>query len=126
MEWTSHGSAWLGLVTLLILELTLGADHLRLVETLNPSRSDQQRQTAYRVSLLVSWGLSMLMLIGISQLLATPQHLFKVGTIAVSWYKLLFISAGFWLVLSATASLHDRLDEGWARAIPQKTYSKRW
>jgi len=126
MEWTLQGSAWLGLVTLLLLELNLGVDHLRFIGTINGAPPDPQRQTASRVSLLVAWGLSMLMLIGISQLLAAPKQLMTVGSIALSWHQLLFISAGFWLVLSATSSLHNRLDEGGPRTRHQRSHSKRW
>lgn len=110
MEWMLDPSAWMGLLTLVILEIVLGIDNLVfiaiLVDKLPPAEQDRARVLGLSLALLMRLGL--LSLISWMVQLTTP--LFSAGPFVFSGRDLILLIGGFFLLLKGTIELHDRVE----------------
>ncbi len=110
MEWVLDPSAWVGLLTLVILEIVLGIDNLIfiaiLVDKLPPAMRDRARITGLSLALLMRLGLLSVM----SWLIKLTAPLFSVGPLSFSGRDLILIVGGFFLLLKGTLELHERVE----------------
>src|SRR5690625_920974 len=110
MEWMLDPSAWMGLLTLVILEIVLGIDNLVfiaiLVDKLPPAEQDRARVLGLSLALLMRLGL--LSLISWMAQLTTP--LFSAGPFVFSGRDLILLIGGRFLLLIGTSELHDRVE----------------
>jgi len=110
MEWLLDPSAWVGLLTLVVLEIVLGIDNLVfiaiLVDKLPPAQQDRARVTGLTLALLMRLGL--LSLISWIAQLTTPW--LSMGPFVFSGRDLILLTGGFFLLLKGTIELHDRVE----------------
>lgn len=110
MEWMLDPSAWVGLLTLVILEIVLGIDNLVfiaiLVDKLPPAQRDRARVLGLSLALLMRLGLLSIM----SWLIKLTAPLVVFGPFSFSGRDLILITGGFFLLLKGTLELHDRVE----------------
>ena len=110
MEWLADPTAWLGLATLIVLELVLGIDNLVfiaiLADKLPPEQRDRARLIGLSLALLMRLGL----LASISWLVTLTQPLFEVFDKSFSGRDLIMLFGGIFLLFKATMELHERLE----------------
>src|SRR5699024_4875021 len=110
MEWMLDPSAWVGFLTLFILEIVLGIDNLVfiaiLVDKLPPAQRDKARVLGLSLALLMRLALLSIM----SWLIQLTKPIFWLGSLGFSGRDLILIIGGFFLILKATIELHDRVD----------------
>jgi predicted tellurium resistance membrane protein TerC len=110
MEWIADPTAWLGLGTLVLLEIVLGIDNLIfiaiLVDRLPPAQRNRARVIGLGVALLMRVG----MLTGISWLQSLTAPLFTVLGAEITVRGLILIAGGLYLLVKATTELHARLE----------------
>jgi len=110
MEWLLDPSAWVGLFTLVVLEIVLGIDNLIfiaiLVDKLPPAQRDQARVVGLSLALLMR----LLLLTLMSWLVRLTEPLLWVGPFEFSGRDLILIAGGFFLLLKGTVELHDRIE----------------
>ncbi|SDU97966.1 TerC family protein [Pseudomonas mucidolens] len=110
MEWIADPTAWLGLLTLIVLELVLGIDNLVfiaiLADKLPPEQRDRARLIGLSLALLMRLGL----LASISWLVTLTQPLFEVFDKSFSGRDLIMLFGGVFLLFKATMELHERLE----------------
>ncbi|NYT38693.1 TerC family protein [Allopusillimonas soli] len=110
MEWIIDPSAWVGLLTLVILEIVLGIDNLIfiaiLVDKLPPALRDRARVTGLLLALLMR----LLLLSVMSWLVKLTQPLFWLGPLSFSGRDIILIVGGFFLLLKGTLELHERVE----------------
>jgi predicted tellurium resistance membrane protein TerC/CBS domain-containing protein len=110
MEWIADPTAWLGLGTLIVLEIVLGIDNLIfiaiLVDRLPPAQRNRVRLLGLSLALLMRVG----MLAGISWLQSLTAPLFTVLGNDFSVRDLILIAGGLFLLVKATTELHVRLE----------------
>ncbi|MFC6299227.1 CBS domain-containing protein [Pseudomonas sp. CCM 7893] len=110
MEWLADPTAWLGLLTLIVLELVLGIDNLVfiaiLADKLPPEQRDRARLIGLSLALLMRLGL----LASISWLVTLTQPLFEVFDKSFSGRDLIMLFGGVFLLFKATMELHERLE----------------
>ncbi|WP_397475769.1 transporter associated domain-containing protein [Pusillimonas sp.] len=110
MEWMFDPSAWVGLLTLVILEIVLGIDNLIfiaiLVDKLPPKERDRARVTGLSLALLMRLGLLTVM----SWLIRLTEPLVSLGSFEFSGRDLILIVGGFFLLFKGTIELHDRIE----------------
>lgn len=110
MEWMLDPSAWVGLLTLVILEIVLGIDNLVfiaiLVDKLPPEQRDRARVLGLSLALLMRLGLLSIM----SWLIKLTTPLVFLGPFAFSGRDLILIVGGFFLLLKGTMELHERIE----------------
>jgi CBS domain containing-hemolysin-like protein len=109
-EWMMDPTAWLGLLTLVVLEIILGIDNLLfiaiLAEKLPPEQRDRARFYGLALALLMRFGL----LASLSHMVSFTQPLFTVWTLPLSGRDLILLIGGFFLLFKATRELHGRIE----------------
>ena len=110
LSWLSDPAAWLGLLTLILLELVLGIDNLIFValiaEKLPPERRKVGRSIGLGLALFMRLGL----LAGMAWLVTLTAPLFEVFGHAFSGRDLIMIGGGLFLLYKATKELHERIE----------------
>jgi len=109
-EWIADPTIWLGLLTLVALEIILGIDNLIfiaiLADKLPPSQRDRARIVGLSFALLMRLGL----LAAISWAVALTDPLFTLHGLALSGRDLILLAGGLFLLFKATTELHERLE----------------
>ena len=109
MEWLLDPTVWVGLLTLVILEIVLGIDNLIfiaiLADKLPPAERERARLIGLSLALLMRLGL----LAGMSWLVQLKEPWIVFGPISLSGRDLILIAGGFFLLFKATLELHERI-----------------
>ncbi len=110
MEWLSDPNIWVGLFTLIVLEIVLGIDNLIFIAIIAEKVPPEQREKAR----LLGLSLAMLMRLGllsmISWIVTLTEPLFSVGGFAFSGRDLILLVGGIFLLFKATMELHERVE----------------
>src|SRR5690606_30866993 len=110
MEWLFDSSIWVGLLTLIVLEIVLGIDNLIfiaiLADKLPPHQRDKARIIGLSLALIMRLGLLSI----VSWLVTLTAPLFSVAGLAFSGRDLILLLGGLFLLFKATSELHERLE----------------
>jgi len=110
MEWLLDPAAWVGLFTLIVLEVVLGIDNLIfiaiLVEKLPPRLRDRARVLGLSLALVMRLAL----LSAMSWMIKLTTPIIELALISLSWRDLILITGGFFLLFKGTFELHERLE----------------
>ena len=125
MEWLTDPQAWMGFLTLTVLEIVLGIDNIIFISILCGRLPAEQQPRARQLGL----GLAMLMRIGlllsISWVIRLTEPLFSVFGQEISGRDLVLLLGGLFLLGKATIEIHDKLEgaegEGDAKGGPSFT-----
>lgn len=119
----SNPSAWIGLLTLVLLELVLGIDNLVfiaiLADKLPPHQRDKARVVGMSLALVMRLGL----LTMVSWLVTWTTPLFTVMGFSLSGRDLILLVGGMFLLFKATSELHERLEGGHATGKTSAAYA---
>ncbi len=110
MELLLDPSVWVGLLTLVVLEIVLGIDNLIFIAILADKLPPQQRDRARVIGLSLALIMRLALLSAISWLFKLTTPLFSVGPLAFSGRDLILILGGFFLVFKATMEIHERVE----------------
>ena len=103
-------NVWIGLLTLVVLEIVLGIDNLIfiaiLAEKLPPQQRDRARVIGLSLALLMRLGLLSI----VSWLVTLTAPLFSIAGMAFSGRDLILLLGGLFLLFKATSELHERLE----------------
>ena len=110
MEWLLDPAAWVGLFTLIILEIVLGIDNLVFIAILVDKLPPKQRDRARVLGLGLALVMRLLLLTLMSWLVKLTDPLFYLGGLAFSGRDLILIVGGFFLLFKGTFELHDRIE----------------
>lgn len=101
---------WLGLMTLVVLEIVLGIDNLIFIAILANKLPPHQRDKARIIGLGLALAMRLLLLMGISKLVALTQPLFSIFGEDLSGRDLILLFGGIFLLVKATIEIHERLE----------------
>ncbi|XQE68955.1 TerC family protein [Pseudomonas sp. P3C3] len=125
-EWIADPTAWLGLLTLIVLEIVLGIDNLVfiaiLADKLPPHLRDRARLIGLSLALLMRLGL----LASISWLVTLTEPLIEVFGKSFSGRDLIMLFGGVFLLFKATMELHERLEGRSHQPGGSRTYARFW
>lgn len=110
MEWIADPTAWLGLSTLVLLEIILGIDNLIFIAILSEKLPPHLRDRARVVGLSMALVLRLVLLASISWLVTLTDPLFSFVGQEFSGRDLIFLIGGMFLLFKATMELHERLE----------------
>ena len=110
MEWLSDPTIWVGLSTLILLEIVLGIDNLIFIAILAEKLPPHQRDKARLLGLSLAMGMRLGLLTIVSWLVTLTTPLLTVGPLSLSGRDLILLLGGVFLLFKATVELHERLE----------------
>jgi len=112
MDWLTDPNAWIGLLTLTVLEIVLGIDNIIFISILAGKLPEDQRAKARRLGLLGAFFSRILLLLSIAWVVRLTTPLFTVAGVDVSGRGLILIIGGLFLIGKATHEIHEKLEGG--------------
>ena len=110
MEWLFDPAIWIGLLTLVVLEIVLGIDNLVFIAILADKLPAKQRNHARLTGLLLAMIMRLGMLSLLSWMITLTKPLFSIYTVSFSGRDLILLIGGIFLLFKATMELHERLE----------------
>jgi predicted tellurium resistance membrane protein TerC len=110
MEWIADPQAWIGLLTLTVLEVVLGIDNIIFISILSSRLPREQQPRARRLGLMGAFVSRLLLLLSIAWIVQLTTPLFTVAGIGFSGRSLILLLGGLFLIGKATYELHDKLE----------------
>ena len=93
-EWMSDPSAWVGLLTLIVLEIVLGIDNLVFIAILAEKLPPEQRNAARIVGLMLALVMRLILLASIAWVVTLTDPLFQIFDHAFSGRDLILLFGG--------------------------------
>ncbi len=110
----SSSSVWLSLLTLTFLEIVLGVDNIIFISITSSKLPKSEQKKATNIGLLLAMGLRILLLLGISVLIAMNEpwisldyEFLKAG---FSGQSLILIAGGLFLLYKSVSEIHHKLE----------------
>jgi CBS domain containing-hemolysin-like protein len=110
MEWLFDPQIWVGLFTLVVLEIVLGIDNLIFIAILADKLPPHQRDKARLVGLSLAMIMRLGLLTVIAWLVKLTAPLIALGPLSFSGRDLILLLGGFFLLAKATMELHERVE----------------
>ncbi|MEX2494880.1 MAG: TerC family protein [Woeseia sp.] len=122
IELIADPAVWVGLLTLVALEIVLGIDNLIFIAILADKLPEKQRDKARLIGLSLAMLMRLALLASISWLISLTAPLFELFGHNFSGRDLILLAGGLFLLFKATMELHERL-EGEARHQGPKVHA---
>lgn len=123
IELLQDPNMWVGLLTLIVLEIVLGIDNLVFIAILADKLPPHQRDKARLIGLSLALIMRLALLSIISWLVSLTEPLFSLGSFSFSGRDLILLLGGIFLLVKATTELHERLEGTPHVAAQKKAYA---
>lgn len=110
LSWLTQPAAWVGLFTLIVLEIVLGVDNLVFIAILANKVKPEHRDRARVMGLTLAVVIRLIMLALMAHIIAMTAPWFYLNGIGVSVKDLIMLGGGLFLLYKATSELHERLE----------------
>jgi predicted tellurium resistance membrane protein TerC len=110
MEFLFDPHAWIGLLTLTVLEIVLGIDNVIFISILSGRLPVAKQSKARRIGLALAMIMRVLLLLSLTWIMGLTRPLFSVLNIDVTGRALILIGGGLFLLTKSTREIHDRLE----------------
>ncbi|MET3791213.1 TerC family protein [Aquamicrobium terrae] len=111
-DWLSNPTAWVALLTLVVLEIVLGIDNLIFISILTNKLPPEHRVMARRLGIGAALIMRLLLLATISFIVRLTNPVFTLFDHGFSWRDMILIAGGLFLVWKATKEIHHSVDPG--------------
>ena len=112
MEWIADPTVWVGLLTLVVLEIVLGVDNLIFIAILADKLPPQQRDRARVIGLSLALVMRLGLLASITWVMSLTTPILSFWRFEISWRDVILIVGGVFLLIKATTEIHERLEGG--------------
>ena len=119
-------TVWIGLLTLVVLEIVLGIDNLIFIAILADKLPPHQRDRARLIGLSLALVMRLGLLSVISWLVTLTAPLFSAGALEFSGRDVILVLGGVFLLFKATMELHERLEGAEQTHTGPKVYAGFW
>ena len=126
MELLMDPQIWVGLFTLIVLEVVLGIDNLVFIAMLADKLPPKQRDKARLIGLSLALVMRLGLLSVISWMVTLTKPIFSVGDFTFSGRELIMLFGGLFLLFKATTELHERLENKQHDGSHGKGYACFW
>src|SRR4051812_2050484 len=110
MEWLSDPQAWVGFLTLTVLEIVLGIDNVVFISILVGKLPVAQRERARKIGLGLAMLTRILLLLSLSWIIKMTAPLFTLIGHEISGRDLVLILGGLFLLAKSTHEIHVALE----------------
>jgi len=108
--WLNDPTAWVALLTLMVLEIVLGIDNLIFISILTNKLPQHQQSSARKLGIGMALIMRLVLLATISFIVQLTTPLFTLFDHPFSWRDLILIGGGLFLVWKATKEIHHTVD----------------
>ncbi len=126
MEWIADPTIWIGLATLIVLEIVLGIDNLIFIAILADKLPPAERDRARIIGLTLAMAMRLVLLASISWLVTLTAPLFSLLNHPFSGRDLILLVGGLFLLFKGTMELHERLEGSDQHHNGSKLYAGFW
>lgn len=110
----ADSAIWMSLLTLTFLEIVLGVDNIIFISLAASKLPEDQQAKATNIGLILAMGLRILLLLGISILIAMNEPWFSINTswltVGFSGQSLILILGGLFLLYKSVSEIHHKLE----------------
>ena len=110
MEWLNDPNAWIGLLTLTVLELVLGIDNIVFISILSGKLPAHQRKKARLIGLSLAMLMRILLLLSITWIARLTRPLFAIAGFEVTGRAMILVAGGLFLLVKSTHEIHDHIE----------------
>ena len=110
MSWITSPEAWVGLLTLTVLEIVLGIDNIIFISILAGKLPQAQQGRARRIGLAGALVTRIALLATLAWIIRLTAPLFHLFGHAVSFRDLVLMAGGLFLMAKSTREIHDALE----------------
>src|SRR5690606_18318701 len=108
--WVGDPTAWVALLTLIVLEIVLGIDNLIFISILTNKLPEENRVLARRLGIGAALIMRLALLATIAWIVHLTEPVFELFGRAFSWRDIILIAGGLFLVWKATREIHHTVD----------------
>ena len=94
MEWLNDPDAWIGLVTLTVLELVLGIDNIVFISILSGKLPAHQQKNARLIGLSLAMLMRILLLLSITWIMGLTRPLFTIAGFEITGRAIILVAGG--------------------------------
>ena len=110
MSWLTHPEAWVGLLTLTLLEIVLGIDNIVFISIIAGKLPKAQQGRARRIGLVGAMATRIALLAALAWIIRLTAPLFQVLGRSISGRDLILIAGGLFLLTKSTREIHQGLE----------------
>ncbi|WP_407310442.1 TerC family protein [Pseudomonas sp. nanlin1] len=110
VELASSPTAWVALVTLVVMEVVLGIDNLIFISILTNKLPKEHQEKARKIGISMALVLRLGLLSTVAYIVQLTQPVFEVFGHAFSWKDMILIAGGLFLLWKATKEIHHSVD----------------
>ena len=112
MEWLTDPHAWIGLLTLTVLEIVLGIDNIIFISILSGKLPAAQQAKARQIGLALAMIMRILLLLSLSWIIGLTQPLFSIPIAGfdVTGRAIILIGGGLFLIFKSVHEIHNKLE----------------
>ena len=103
-------SAWIALITLIVMEVVLGIDNLVFISILTNKLPEAQRKPARNIGISLALIMRLALLGTAAWIVHLTEPVFELFGHAFSWKDMILIAGGLFLVWKATKEIHHSVD----------------
>ena len=122
MEWITDPQAWIGLLTLTLLEIVLGIDNIIFISILSGKLPAAKQKQARQIGLILAMLMRILLLLSLSWIVGLTHPFATLLGFGVTGRAIILIGGGLFLIAKSTHEIHNKLEgpdeEGGVRAAP--------
>jgi predicted tellurium resistance membrane protein TerC len=112
MEWLIDPNAWIGFLTLTMLEVVLGIDNIIFISILAGKLAAREQERARLTGLGLAMLMRILLLLSLSWIIGLTSPLFEIAGFTVTGKALILIAGGLFLLAKSTCEIHGKLEGG--------------
>lgn len=111
-DWVSNPSAWIGLVTLIALEIVLGIDNIVFISILSGKLPQAEREKGRKLGITLAVIPRLVLLLFIGFVLGLDKPVLQIPFLAkgLSWKDMIIAVGGLFLLWKATKEIHEKLE----------------
>jgi CBS domain containing-hemolysin-like protein len=110
MDWLADPNIWMGLATLVVLEIVLGIDNLVFIAILADKLPPHQRDRARLIGLGLALLMRLVLLAALAWIMKLTEPLLDLFGHSFSGRDLILLGGGLFLLFKGTMELHERLE----------------
>ena len=110
MEWLSDPQAWIGLLTLTLLEIVLGIDNVIFISILADKLPATKQKQARQIGLGLAMIMRILLLLSLSWIIGLTKPLFVLPGFDLTGRALILLGGGLFLIAKSVHEIHDNLE----------------